>query len=210
MISLNDITSFDVIVVLLFLLFVLRGTWIGFMRQLAVFAALIGAFLLAGEYTDQMMPVVDGMVDNPKTVFYIGFFVLFILGSISLFLLAKALHLVMEVVLAGWFDRVLGLLLGGVKGALAVSFLYMVVSSSFISANELLQRSVTSQILFPGAEFVRNNIHDHHLRALFLPREPAIGPEPEDEREIPSSEPLVPGEEGRSGSFVPVMADRAV
>lgn len=197
MISLNDITSFDVIVVLLFLLFILRGTWIGFMRQLAVFAALIGAYLLAGEYTDQMMTVVDGFIDNPKTVFFIGFFLLFLLGSIFLFLLGKALHLVMEVTLAGWFDRLLGLLLGGVKGALATSFLYMVVSSSFISANELLQQSLTSKILTHGAEFVRNNIHDHQLRALFLPREPAIQPEPEDEPAGPSSEPSVPGEEER-------------
>ena len=37
MIALSDITSFDVIVVLLFLLFLIRGTWIGFMRQLAFF-----------------------------------------------------------------------------------------------------------------------------------------------------------------------------
>ena len=43
--TLSDITSFDVIVVLLFLLFIIRGTWIGFMRQLAIFLALIGSFL---------------------------------------------------------------------------------------------------------------------------------------------------------------------
>jgi len=195
MISFSDITSFDVIVVLLFLLFVLRGTWVGFMRQLAVFAALIAGYLLAGEYTEQMMPVVDSFIDNPKTVFFIGFFLLFVLGSIFLFLLGKALHLVMEVTLAGWFDRLLGLLLGGVKGALVTSFLFMVVSSSLISANELLQQSFTSGILVHGAELVRNSIHDPQLRALFLPKEPAIKPEAEGAPDQVPAEPSVPGEE---------------
>lgn len=189
MISLNDITSFDVIVVLLFLLFILRGTWIGFMRQLAVFVALVAAYLLAGTYTDEVMPVAAGFIDNPKTFFYLGFFLLFFLGSIFLFLLGKALHLVMEVSLAGWFDRLLGLLLGGVKGVLVTSFLFMAVSSSLISANELLQRSLTSTFLSRGADFVRNGLEDPQLRALFQPREPAIRPEPEG---IPETEPVPP------------------
>lgn len=189
MISLNDITSFDVIVVLLFLLFILRGTWIGFMQQLPVFVALVASYLLAGRYTDEVMPVVAGFIDNPKTVFFLGFFLLFILGSIFLFLLGKAMHLVMEVSLAGWFDRLLGLLLGGVKGVLVTSFLFMAVSSSLMSANELLQRSSTSRILSPGAEFIRNSIDDQQLRALFLPREPAIKLDPEGE---PGKEPPPP------------------
>ncbi|MDD3619940.1 MAG: CvpA family protein [Desulfobulbaceae bacterium] len=196
MISLSDITSFDVIVVLLFLLFLLRGTWIGFMRQLAAFTALIGGYLLAGGYTDQMMPVLDAFIGSPKTVFLIVFFLLFILGSIFLFLLGKVLHLVMEVTLAGWFDRLLGLLLGGVKGMLVASFLYMVLSSSLISANDLLQQSVTSGFLAHGGEFVRSNIHDPQLRALFLPREPAIKPDPEGPPAGDSARPAGPGEEG--------------
>lgn len=174
MISLNDITSFDVIVVLLFLLMVIRGTWVGFMRQLAVFLALVASYLLAGRYTGQMMPLVGQFIENPKVLFYISFGLLFIFGSIFLFLAGKVLTLVMEVTLAGWFDRVLGFMLGVVKGLFVTSFLYMVMSSSLISANELLQKSFTAKFLAHGADFVQKIINDPELRELFLPKEPAI------------------------------------
>jgi len=200
MISLNDITSFDVIVVLIFLLFIIRGAWIGLMRQVAVFLALIGSYLLAGNYTGIMMPHVSGFIDNPKAVFYISFALLFVFGSIFLFLAGKALNLVIEVTMAGWFDRTLGLILGVVKAMFVASILYMAMSSSLVSSNELLQKSLTSSFLARGAEFVQQVIKDKELQELFRPREPAIPQEiiPDINIELPSVfEPE--GETGEEG-----------
>jgi membrane protein required for colicin V production len=185
MIALSDITSFDVIVVLLFLLFLIRGTWIGFMRQLAFFLALIASYLLAGQYTGLMMPYVGKFIENPKAVFFVSFGLLFLVGSIVLVLIGKVLSLVMEVSLVSWFDRTLGFLLGLVKAMLVTSFLYMAMSSSMISANELLEKSLTSPYLARGAEMVRRIIADPELKKLFLAKAPAI---------IRDLVPPVPGE----------------
>lgn len=185
MIALSDITSFDVIVVLLFLLFLIRGTWIGFMRQLAFFLALIGSYLLAGQFTGQMMPYVGKFIENPKAVFFVSFGLLFLVGAIVLVLIGKMLSLVMEVALVSWFDRALGFLLGLVKAVFVTSFLYMVMSSSMISANELLEKSLTSPYLARGAEAVRRVIADPELKKLFLAKLPAI---------IRDLVPAVPGE----------------
>jgi membrane protein required for colicin V production len=174
MISLADITSFDVIVVLIFLLFIIRGTWIGFMRQLAVFLSLIGSYLLAGSYTGLMMPHVSKFIDNPKVVFYISFFVLFALGSVFMFLTGKVLRLVVEVTMAVWFDRTLGMILGLFKAVFITSILYMAMSSSLVSSNELLKKSLTSSFLVQGAEFVQQMIKENDLRKIFLPKEPII------------------------------------
>ena len=174
MISLSDITSFDVIVVLIFLLFIIRGTWIGFMRQLAVFLSLIGSYLLAGTYTGFMMPHVSKFIDNPKVVFYISFFLLFALGSVFMILTGKVLRLVVEVTMAVWFDRILGMFLGLFKAVFVTSILYMAMSSSLVSSNELLKKSLTSPFLVQGAEFVQQMIEDNDLRKIFLPKEPAI------------------------------------
>lgn len=174
MISLNDITSFDVIVVLIFLLFLIRGTWIGFMRQLTFFLALIGSYLLAAQYTGLVAPKVSGFIDNPKIVFYASFALLFLLAAVLLLLTGKVLGLVMEVTMADWFDRTLGLILGVIKGLFVTAILYMALSSSLVSANELLTRSLTSPFLAPGADFIQQVIRDKELRKLFEPREPAI------------------------------------
>ena len=177
MISLTDITSFDVIVVLIFLLFIIRGTWVGFMRQVAVFLALIGSYLLAGSYTGLMMPHVSKFIDNPKAVFYISFVLLFVLGSVFMLLTGKVLGLVVEMTMAVWFDKVLGMILGLAKAVFVTSILYMAMSSSLVSSNELLKKSFTSSFLVQGAELVQQMIKDNDLRKIFLPKEPAVLPE---------------------------------
>lgn len=177
MISLSDITSFDVIVVLLFLLFVIRGAWIGFMRQLAIFLALIGSYIFAGSYTSQMMPYVGKFIENPKAVFFISFFILFLLGSVFMLLAGKVLRLVMELTMATWFDRTLGLILGLAKAMFITSVLYMAMNSSLVSSNELLQKSLTSPLLAQGSDIIQQVLSDVELRRLFDPKEPAILPE---------------------------------
>lgn len=185
---LNNITSFDVIIVLIFLLFLIRGTWIGFMRQVAIFLALLGSYWLAAAYTGDMIPTVSNFIENPKIVFYVSFFLLFILGSIFMLLTGKALRLVMELTLVTWFDRTLGFILGLIKGLFVGSILYMVMNSSLVgSSNELLEKSFTKPLLEKGAEFIQQIIRDEELRSQFLPREPAILPEelPEIKLEMP-------------------------
>jgi len=202
MISLGDITSFDVIVALIFLLFVIRGTWIGFMRQLAFFLALIVSYILAGQYTGQMMPYVGKFIESPKAVFFISFVITFIFCAIFLFMFSKVLNLVIEIALAGWFDRALGFLLGLVKAFFVTSILYMIMSSGLSSANDLVKKSITAPILVLGSDFVQQLILDPEMRSRFLPKEPAIIPdsgpasEPTREREeLPDQEIHYDGED---------------
>ncbi len=178
MISFADITSFDVIVVLILLVFLVRGVWIGFMRQLAAFLALVGSYWLAGRYSGELMPWVQRFVDNPKLVFLISFVVLFLVTALLFILAGKVLHRVMEIAILGWFDRFLGLLLGGIKGAVVASLLYMFLASSVSASNDLLRKSLSSPYLARGAEQLNLLIHDPRIRKYFIPREPAIRDEP--------------------------------
>ncbi len=198
MVSLTDITSFDVIVVVLFLLFAVRGTWIGFMRQLAFFLALILSYLLAGKLSSELIPYVGKFIENPKAVFFISFGLLFVFGTIVLVLLGKVLGLVMQITLATWFDRMLGFLLGLVKAALVSSLLYMIMSSGPSSAHELVKKSVTSHYLAQGAALMQQFIHDPELRKRFVPKEPAISKEKEPASESPPKGELQYGPEEKS------------
>lgn len=185
MISLSDITSFDVIVVVLFLLFMIRGAWIGFMRQLSFFLALILSYLIAGQYTGRLMPFVGNFIENPKFVFFISFLLLFLVGTVLLILLGKLLSLVVQLTLAGWFDKVLGFALGVFKGILVASFLYMIMSSGPSSAHDLVQKSFTSRYLAEGAAMIHQLINDVELRERFLPKAPAIPAENKPEGDSP-------------------------
>lgn len=174
MISFGDLTSFDVIVALIFLVFIIRGVWIGFMRQFTTFLALVGSYWLAGRYSGQLMPYVQQVVENPKVVFLASFALLFLVSALIFILAGKVLRRVMEITLLGWFDRFLGLLLGGVKGALVAVLLFMILASSLSASNDLIKKSLSSPYLSQGAEMVRKIIHDPEIRKQFVIREPAI------------------------------------
>ena len=177
MISLGDLTSFDVIVALIFLVFIIRGVWIGFMRQLTTFLALVGSYWLAGRYSGQLMPYVEQFIENPKIVFLVSFALLFLVSALVFILSGKVLRRVMEITLLGWFDRFLGLLLGIVKGVVVAVLLFMLLASSLSASNDLFRKSLSSPYLEQGADIVRQVIQDPQIRELFVPREPAIKPD---------------------------------
>ncbi len=174
MISLADITSFDVVVVVLLVGFVVRGVWIGFMRQLAAFLALVGSYWLAGRYSGLVIPYVEQFISNPKMVFLVSFGLLFLVSALLFILGGKVLRRVMEISLLGWFDRFLGLLLGLVKGAAITSLLYMFLASSLSASNDLLKKSVTSPWLSRGADYLHKLIDDPKMQEYFSPRKLAI------------------------------------
>ncbi len=178
MISLSHFTSFDGVVALIFLIFILRGVWVGFMRQLATLLALVGSYWLAGRYSGLLLPYVGDITDNPKIIFLASCAILFLILAIVFILIAKVLRRVMEIALLGWFDRFLGFFLGGLKGALVAVFLYMMLVSSLSASNNILVKSFSAPYLSQGAVLVRQAIHDPRLRKLFMPREPAIKDEP--------------------------------
>lgn len=171
---LNELTFFDIAVALLVLAFLLRGAWIGFMRQLAAFFALVGSYGVAAQYASRFIPLTEKFVSSPKLTFLVSFAVLFILSALVFSLLGKILHRVMQISMLGWFDRLLGVALGGVKAFVVASLLFMVLASSVSATNELLRKSKTAPCLKEGAAMLQSLIHDPRLRSFFFQKEPAI------------------------------------
>jgi len=188
---LHSISSFDLIVAGIGLFFMVRGVWIGFMRQLAAFLALVGSFWIAGRYSGVLVPYVRGYIANPKMVFYVSVALLFCISAILFILAGKVLQKVMEISLLGWFDRFLGLLLGAIKAAVLASFLYLVLASSLSATNDLLRRSVSAPYLARGAALLHKLIQDPQLRQYFVPKKPAIAEDkhPERTRKKPETGP---------------------
>lgn len=170
----DELTVFDLAVALLALVFLLRGAWIGFIRQLAAFSALVGSYAVAGQYASRFIPLTEKMVTNPKLTFLVSFAVLFLTSALVFSLLGKILHRVMQISMLGWFDRMLGVALGGVKAFVVASLLFMILASSLSATNELLRKSKTAPFLKGGAEVLQALINDPRLRSAFIQKEPAI------------------------------------
>lgn len=171
---LQNLTMFDYIVLIISLLFLVRGVWIGFMRQLAVFFALIGGYWLACRYSALLIPSVGQLIENPRIIFLLSFSILFLVSAVLFILFGKALHKVMEVSMLGWFNRMLGFFLGGFKAFIFASLLFLIVTPTLSASNDMLRKSVSTPFLKDGAAFAQKIIFDERIRKSFNPKTSAI------------------------------------
>lgn len=175
----SGFSSFDLVVLCIIVVFLARGLWIGFFRQLAALAALIGGYWLAAHFHEQIAPYVSRFIDDPKLIFLASVIAIFLASVLFFTLLGKLLRFGMEVTLLGWFDRLLGGLVGVVKGVVVCALVYMFLASSMSASNNFFKHSLTAPYLQIGAEQLQTWINDPRLREYFVPKKPAIAPEKE-------------------------------
>lgn len=171
---LPGITAFDVLALLLFLAFLVRGVWIGFIRQISSLIAMIGGFALAGYFDNEFYRLLLPYIDNSHTAFLLTYIVLFVAFFVLLKLAGLGLKKVMDVSLTTWFDRIVGGLFGVVKGVFFISLLFVIIGSFLSGSNDYLKKSISYPLLSNSSKVILTFIKDHDIRSYFIPKEPAI------------------------------------
>ncbi|OIP50973.1 MAG: hypothetical protein COZ12_09330 [Deltaproteobacteria bacterium CG_4_10_14_3_um_filter_60_8] len=168
------ITMLDVALILLALLLVIRGAWVGFVRQIAFLAGLVLGFLAAGRYFEPFSRFVLPFIHTPRFAFLVTYVLLFAATYIATMLLGLGLKRVVQIAFLSWFDRCLGALFGLGKACLLVILLFIAVTAVLSSTPAFLQHS----FFFPGVEksatIILPLIQDPGLRQRLLPKQPAI------------------------------------
>lgn len=168
------LTGFDFIIIALLLLFTLRGLWVGFLSQVTTLVALLVGYVIAGQYHDKLFPFLRGVTENPSAVFWISYVVLFGVTYIVTMLLGKGLARVVELTVAGWFDKLMGGFLGAAKAAVLVVLLNMILSGVLAPENDMLRNCQLCPYVTRATEFFHSIIKDDTVRQAFLQNRPAI------------------------------------
>lgn len=171
---LSGITAFDVLALLIFLAFLVRGILIGFIRQISSLTAMIGGFILAGYFDNEFYRLILPYIENSHTAFLITYILLFVAFFYLIKLLGLGLKKVMDVSLTTWFDRTIGGLFGVIKGIFFISLLFVVAGSFLSGSNNYLKKSVSYPLLSNTSKVILTFIQDYDLRSYFKPKEPAI------------------------------------
>lgn len=179
------LTGFDFVIIVLLLLFTARGLWIGFLRQITTLVALIVGYLIAGQYHDKLFPFLRGLTDNPHAVFWISYVILFGLTYVVTMLLGKGLAKVVELTVAGWFDKLLGGVLGFAKACILIVLLNMVLSGVLAPENAMLRNCQFCPYVNQATELLRGLIKDDSMRQAFLQKKPAISEKKEEQGKLP-------------------------
>jgi membrane protein required for colicin V production len=183
---LPQFTSFDIAVLILSAILIAHGIWVGCIRQLASIFALIVGFVVAGRLCNNFYHTILPFIRSPNLAFIVSYLILFIVIYLAVILLGMGLKKVVDIVLLGWFDRVLGGLLGAAKALFIASLVFMFLSSILSGSNNFLRRSMSYPYLAFSSEYILRLIRNADLRSSFRPKEPAIRrPLPPVERKQP-------------------------
>jgi membrane protein required for colicin V production len=171
---LAETSAFDVLVLVIFLAFLARGIWIGFIRQISSLLAMVGGFLLAGYFDNEFYRLILPYFNDSHTAFLITYILLFIAFFFLIKLVGLGLTKVMDITLSTWFDRAVGGLFGIIKGIFITSLIFVVITSYLSGSNKYLNKSITYPFLKQSSKVILAFIRDHDLRSYFIPKEPAI------------------------------------
>jgi len=166
--------SIDIGVIAIILVFLVRGIWIGFVRQLASLAGLILGYLFAGRYYEQISPRLSSVISSPQLCFLVTYVLLFLAVFLAVLALGFVLRKVMSVSLLDWFDRLMGGIFGLVKAGVLATVLFMVISGMLADSNALITGSRAAPYLTKSSGFLLSFIPDQNLHRSLLPKSPAI------------------------------------
>lgn len=169
-----DLTAYDFVVLTIFVFFVGRGIWLGFLRQVTGLLALYLGYFAASQYNDRLFPFLRDISDNPKVVFLVTYVVLFAATFLVVMLIGKALKFVVEITITGWFDRVLGCFVGLAKAFICIVLLHMLLGTLLAPENDTLRTCTACPTINTLTDVSRNIIQDPELREALRQQIPAI------------------------------------
>lgn len=167
-------TSLDAVFIVIFIIFFARGVWTGLVSQLAFFAALVLGFIAAGSFYEKLAPFVQKIIAPPQVAFFATFTILFLLVYFAVIASGKGLKKVAKVSLLGWFDRVMGGLLGLGKAVLLSTLVFMILSGVMSRSNAFLRKAYLYPFFAQSSRGVLQFVKDKDLRDRFQPKDPAI------------------------------------
>lgn len=167
-------TTLDAGVIILTLIFLVRGIMIGFARQIAALAALAIGFVAAGRYYKEFSHYTKEYITEPQLAFILTYALVFVSTYILVILGGMVVKKVMQVSFLGWFDRTLGGILGLAKAIFINTLLFMALAWILSSSSPLIQKSFFSKYLMVSSQYVTALIQDKELRSQLMPKRPAI------------------------------------
>ena len=165
---------FDLIVLILILLFLVRGVWVGLISQIAFLAALILGFAAAGAFYGDAAGMLSPLISHPQLSFLITYILLFLAVYLLVMLIGLGLRKVVNISMLGWFDRLMGAVFGLSKAVFVASLLFIVLAGFLAGSRPYLRAARCYPYLAVSSKYLLSLIEDSDLRSQFLPSEPAI------------------------------------
>ena len=125
----GKMNGFDLVVLVIVLVCMIRGLFRGLIREVSGIVAVIAGFYGAFTYYWVLSPHLAFLIQSPATRHLASFCVLFCGIMILVGLLAALIRKLLHLVFLGWADRTFGLFFGTAKGVLIVTVLFIMLTA---------------------------------------------------------------------------------
>jgi membrane protein required for colicin V production len=119
----------------------LYSTWKGFVRDVFSLVGLLGGFLLAARFYPWPAEWVKEWVSSPWAASLLGCVLIFLLSFVAISMLGHMLWRGLRVLRLGWFDRMVGVGFGLLKGILLCAGVWVALASFLPPTTPLLTES---------------------------------------------------------------------
>ncbi|MEW9898569.1 CvpA family protein [Chitinivorax sp. PXF-14] len=148
-------TSFDYAVLLIVGFSVLLSVMRGAVREVMALASWVAAFLVARNYTTEVVPLLPASIPSEELKLLAGFLGLFLGALLIMTLLTIALAEVIKVIGLTGADRVLGAAFGLVRGCFIVVVLVLLAGLTSLPKEPMWKNAMFSPVFEAAASVVK-------------------------------------------------------
>ena len=145
----------DIIISCIILYFSINGLRHGFIYEISKIVSMISGFTLAHKFHLNLMPFGESYIQNHNVLLIVSYLTIFFVVVIVINLISNFLTKFFDILLLGWLNRMVGLLLGFFKGILIVCIITLVLQ---ITPQELRNKLEQDSILYEICNNVRLNL----------------------------------------------------
>ena len=124
----SGFTTLDYVILALVVISLLFGVIRGFTKEIISLAAWILAFFAAIKFSPDVDAMLHSAITNPVTRYVVSMVLIFLLVIIAGCIVNKIIHAILKFTGFGFFDHLLGLIFGGVRGVVVVTIMLLAIS----------------------------------------------------------------------------------
>ena len=154
----------DIIISSIILFFTINGFRHGFIYEISKITSMFFGFIFAHKFHLELMPFGEPYIQNDNLLLIISYLSIFLLVVIVINLIANFLTKFFDLLLLGWLNRLVGSLLGCIKGILIICIIIFILQ---ITPESIRNKLETDSTLYQ----ICNNVRINLLSTIYLDKE---------------------------------------
>ena len=149
-------TPIDIIIFIILLYFMINGARKGFIKEISRIIGIFFGIYISNKIGNQFIPFFEPYIGYEPLLYVFSYFSVFLIVVFIIGIIASLTQKFFEFILLGWLNKILGLLLGLLKGLIIVSLVIFTLEK-FPQTLNTFKRLNNDSFLFQICNIIKNN-----------------------------------------------------